>query len=178
MRPRTGVSLGLIALLVLVAALAGGCARSSSQTNVVPVSSEESTETVTPLERGELRREALRAVDDAMDAWMSNDLDAMRGLFADEQYEYFVEQNDAYLDEGKVRIRSHEATWSDVVEMTADGNEVSVKYRYTDMSYFEDADGNKLSEPAGDETEMTIVLVRFHDRWVVARIIAGAERLQ
>jgi predicted lipid-binding transport protein (Tim44 family) len=177
MKRRNALLAGILgALLVLV--LASGCSRSASQTTVAPVSEEDTTGTVTPLERGAIRREALQTVSSAMDAWVRNDLEAMREYFSDEQYEYFKTQDDQYKAEGKVRIRSHESTWTDVVEMTSGGEEVSVKYRFTDNSYFESTDGTRLTEPTGDETEMTLGLVRFEGEWVVARVIAGSERLQ
>ncbi|MDP2181282.1 MAG: hypothetical protein Q8K99_01765 [Actinomycetota bacterium] len=174
-----------IAALVLVGLLAGvalsttACRSDSRQTTVLEQTpSTEDTSTITPIERGEIRRDALRATQAGIDVWLRDDIDGMREYFADDQYDYFKKQDDSYRTDGKKRVRAHEDASMDVMEMTPDGREVSIKYRFIDRSYFQAADGSRLSEPTGKDTEMTIGAVEFEGKWLLVRIIAGSDVLQ
>lgn len=170
----------VVALCLLLLVTASGCAKSPRQTSVSRPgqASADETSTLSPLERGAVRSEALDAAQAALDAWFANDLPAIRVAYADQQYDHFVELDETYAKEGKVRVRSHEPTFLDVVDMNQYGTEVSIVYRFKDNSYFASAEGERLTQPAGDEADIRLGLVKMGDRWIVVRMIAGPDRLQ
>lgn len=179
MRSRPSTAIVLAGLLTVVALSTTACTDDSRQTTVIVDSpSLENTSSITPIERGEIRREALRATRAGIDAWLADDFEAMRESFADSQFEFFKKQADTYRADDKKRVRVHEDLSMDVMEMTPDGREVSIKYRFIDRSYFQAADGSRLSEPTGKDTEMTIGAVEFDGKWLIVRIIAGSDVLR
>jgi hypothetical protein len=176
---RTREVVALVLALLLAGSLAG-CGPGPRQTTVVSngQASSDATDTLTPLQRGEVRREVLEVARRALDAWRDNDLEVMRELYADQQYEHFASLDETYRAEGKTRVRDHETLFFDVIELNSTGTEASVNYRFKDNSYFTSTDGTRLTQPAGDEAEMRFGLVQFEGKWIIIRLIAGPERLQ
>lgn len=157
-----------------------GCVASPRQTTVVETdgASADTTASLTPLERGAIRRDALRAVEDAVDAWLDHDMARMRKLYSEQQYESFEKKAEEQREQGKVRVREHERLFFDVNDMNETGTEVSVRYVFKDKSYFESASGEQLTKPDNDESEFQIGAAKVNGQWVVIRIIAGRDRLQ
>lgn len=168
----------VVAIAVLAGSVLAGCKASPRQAIVTKAEPVESTSTITPLQRGEIRREALRSAEKALDAWFANDLEAMRPYFSDQQYERFVKNDAEYRKEGKVRVRKHERLSFDANDMSGSGNEVSIRYVFTDKSYFKSTSGKQLSQPKNDEAEIQIGMSKVGDQWVVIRMITNPERLQ
>jgi len=167
--------------LVGGAALVAGCSGAGpSQAEVVPVvtevTSKEGTATLTPIEKGKLRREILDTAREALGVWMLNDLERMGDFFAEGYVTYYKDQQKKYDQEGVVRVREHESLLFDVVDLTPDGTQAIVKYRFVDRSRFTDRAGRVVRANPVKETEMQLTMTRKGDAWIVERIIA-AERV-
>ena len=151
---------GLVLALLLTVALLGasGCGDSASQAEVVvspPSTSSEATGTadasLTPLERGRLRREVLAEARAALDAWRTADMDAMKKYFSPDLVKKVQELEATDQAQGKRHVRAHEELFLDVIEMNQDGSQASVEYRFNDNSYDVNLAGARLSEPTGEE---------------------------
>jgi hypothetical protein len=172
--------LALVVFVVLGLALTAlpltGCARNPRQTAViVQKGSDEASGTITPLERGKLRREALRAAEAGLAAWIAKDDKAMKKYFAAEQVEYYGKKVKSNLADGRVRIRAHKDATMEVVDMSKSGREVLIDYQFTDMSRFEDPDGNVIVKPTGKDKTVQLTLDQEDDGWIIVRMIGGSE---
>jgi len=161
MRHRLGVS-AVIGLLVAVTAVtATACARQETTTIIrdPEVLSEDATTTaLTPLERGALRREALRVAKAGWAAFEQNDTDAMSEYFADSIVEGFVDRYARYAAQGRERHRDYEVLFFDVTKMSADGREATVTITAIDNSYYVEPSG-ATTRPESRERSIQFVLV-------------------
>jgi hypothetical protein len=187
LRPAQAVALGVAGILVLVPPLSTGCGGQSdaSQAQVivtsssVPTPSEEATRTLTPLERGKVRREALAVAEAGLAAWLADDLAAMEEYFTEDNVDYFRGLHDQYAAEGKVRVREHSATALDITGLSEDGTEATADYYLTDDSYFADAQGRALTEPTHADATFSFTLVRTDEGgWIITRFFGAREHLQ
>ena len=149
----------LLALAIVLSTTAlPGCSRGTGTTVDVDAGSEEDTSTLTPLERGEARRAALDVTRAWIEAWMESDADAMRSVAATTVVEPFEE------------------AWEGYIDMTRDGSQALVTYRYNDDSYVANASGTKVkSLPAFTEKEIQLTLDYVDGEWLIIRIIAAED---
>lgn len=185
-KARRLVVVGIAGLLLATPLTAVGCGDDSdaSQTQVivttstVPSGSGEASQTITPLERGKIRREVIAVAQAAVDAWLTDDLEAMREYFAPSQMEYFQDLHDTYVQEKKQRVRSHSATSIDVTAINNDATEATVEYYFNDDSYFADEQGTALTEPTHKQTMIQFTLVKDDNGdWMIERIFGANENL-
>ncbi len=172
---------GAAALLVVSAALLVACGDRPDpyQTQVVnSVPAPNTLTTITPIERGKIRREVERVVKDGMAAWLENDLGLMPRYFSEENVEQFKKQAATYGDEGRVRVRSHSEVRISVTEIASSGKQALVEYNFTDDSYFSDLGGKNLSEPKRRETVFQLTLEYTTGGWRIIRIIGRLDSLQ
>ncbi len=172
---------GAAALLVVSAALLASCGNGPDpyQAQVITsVTAPNTLTTITPIERGKIRREVERVAEDGMAAWLEGDFGIMPRYFSDENVVQFKKQAGTYADEGKVRMRSHSTVRSGVTEIASTGKQALVEYNFTDDSYFADLSGEKLSEPQHKETVFQLTLENTSVGWRIIRIIGRLESLQ
>lgn len=168
---RAGVAVAIVA----TALLAAGCAKDTKQTQVVKVSATDETGTITPFQRGEFRREALKSTRAALEAMQTGDYDKAAPAFSKQQMDYFRQLAAQDEEAGKVRVRAHKDVDLDVVELTNDGNEMSMTYKFTDASYYTDKGGKRLSEPANKDAEVQLTLEHVDGKkWVIIRAIGAS----
>ena len=167
----------LLALAIVLSTTAlPGCSRGTGTTVDVDAGSEEDTSTLTPLERGEARRAALDVTRAWIEAWMESDADAMRSVAATTVVEPFEEAWEGYADKGQHIQHVREQTYLDVIDMTRDGSQALVTYRYNDDSYVANASGTKVkSLPAFTEKEIQLTLDYVDGEWLIIRIIAAED---
>jgi ketosteroid isomerase-like protein len=173
---RTGTIVTVIAA-VLAAGLLTGCSRGSTLVVDLDGASDEETATLTPLERGELRREVLTAARTWVEAWRSSDADAMRTYATDDVVDLFSSVWDEYATRGQRVEHVHTERFLDVMDLSSDGTQALVTYRYDDDSYVVDAAGATVETlPALSGKEMQLTLqVDDGGTWRVVRLIAAAD---
>jgi hypothetical protein len=162
------------ALLVPMA----GCSRDPYQTTVRKVPPVESTSTITPIERGKIRREALASVRQGVAAWLADDGEAMKRYFSQEQVEYYAKLREESKRENRYRIRKHSDGKMDVIDMSPDGTEVSVTYAFVNDSYWADSKGRVLEKPTHKESQIQIGAKRIDGRWLIVRMIGVPETIR
>lgn len=169
----------VLACALAMLLLSSGCAPDPYQTTVRKVPPEaEATSSITPLERGKLRREALEAVREGMAAWLADDLEAMKRYFSDEQVAYYQDLREESERTGRFRIRRHSDVKMDVVEMSEDGSEVSVTYAFVNDSYWADRSGRMLDKPTRKQSQIQIGAKKIDGRWVIVRMIGVPETIR
>lgn len=172
----------LVALAVLAALAAGvalgvtACSRDARQTEVIGEQTQPGS--ITPLQRGEVRRVALDAARTGMAAWLRNDLAAMRSSFATEQVGFYRQLDVRNRAAGRKRVRVHLNESFEVIDMSSDGREVLVTYAFKDGSYDASLGGARLSAPPNRDTEMQLTLDKVEDRWLIMRMVAGDQELK
>lgn len=177
---RRSLALILLAALALSSAsVMAGCARNPRQTQVIEAKdSPEDNVGLTPLQRGKVRRDALRTATAGMDAWIRNDLSAMESRMSTEYADFYKKAAKEYAAEGRVRVRKHDDVKIDVVEMDDMGVEVIVQYKFKDLSYFKSKSGS-ATKPTGENTEFQITLKKDEKGdWKILRIIGGINELK
>ncbi len=152
-----------------------GCQSQDDAATVTQVNSnaEDSTSTLTPLERGELRREILDSVQAGIDGWLATDAETMRLYFNDTVMTPFEREWEEYGTRGLVIVHVHEPVYFDVVELNKAGTQALVKYRYNDTSYLADSNGERAEdlEPL-DENEIQFTVEKQEDgSWQAVRVI-------
>ncbi len=165
------------ALLATTVVGLGGCARGTVESQVVRDQQPAEEESLTPQERGQVRREALDVARTAWAAFEANDTDAMRSVCATDLVDGFVTLYEEYEAEGRSRVRSYDVTFFDVTSMTPSADRITATVRFIDGSYYIEADGTR-TEPAGAERSAELVLMLEDDRFLVVRIIASPEVLR
>lgn len=156
-----------------------GCSRDPYQTTVKKVSFvEESTSTITPIERGKIRREALASVRRGVAAWLADDAEAMRQYFSEEQLEYYAKLRDESKRTGRYRIRKHSEGMMDVIDMSPDGTEVSVTYAFVNDSYWADSKGRVLEKPTHKKSQIQIGAKKIDGKWIIVRMIGVPETIR
>lgn len=176
--PARHIALAAAMLLAATAPLlVGGCAGQNVRSEIVRDSTPAEDAALTPHERGEKRREALRVARAGWEAFETNDLDAMRSVFATDFVETYTELYADYEAEGRSRVRSYDVTFFDITSMTSSADRVSATIRFVDDSYYIEADGSQ-TEPAGAERSAEMVLAPEADSFIIVRIIASSEFLR
>jgi hypothetical protein len=170
-----------LAAAVLAIALLGvpvaGCDRNQGPVVDLDGGSVTETDTLTPLERGKVRREVLDAARAWQETWLASDLEAMSRYADDEVLESFREPWEAYAAKGHRVEHKHEVIYLDVVDMNASGSQALVTYRYDDTSYVVDSAGRTVETlPPFDDKEMQLTLDLQDDgTWMIVRIVAGQD---
>lgn len=150
---------------------------SATVTQVNP-NSEDTTATLTPLERGELRRDILDTVQAGIDGWTAADPDTMRLYFNDTVMTPFERAWEEFDARGLSVVHEHEPVYFDATEINKAGTQALVKYRYNDTSYLVDSSGSRAEdlEPL-DENEIQFTLEKQEDgSWLAVRVIGGSLR--
>jgi hypothetical protein len=161
-----------------------GCGNSGTDRQAMVISTSAAptiataTASLTPLERGKVRRDILTVSEAGLKAWLEDDLDAMPAYFSEDWVNVLRDQHESYVEEAKTRKRVHADTRMDVTELNAKGDQALVEYLFTDESYFVDAAGNPLTQPSGRETEFQLTLELKDGQWVIVRIVGGLDNLQ
>lgn len=169
----------VLACAAAILLLSSGCAPDPYQTTVRKVTpGSETTSAITPIERGKLRREALEAVRQGVDAWLADDLEAMKRYFSDEQVAYYQRLREESERVGRFRIRKHRDVKMDVVEMSEDGTEVSVTYAFVNDSYWADRSGRVLEKPTHKQSQIQIGAKKIDGRWLIVRMIGVPDTIR
>lgn len=171
----------MLTVLITSAVLTGpaGCGSGSQPTTVVKKNvSTEATSTLTPAQRGEIRREALAVAQDAWTAWETDDIDAMRSLFPEDFVDQRIAQRDAYEAEGRVLHRVYNVETFDVTEINSDGSEASAAIAFTDESYFEEQGTRRPTHAEGRKTATLYVHKQEDESWLVTRFLIDSSVLQ
>lgn len=158
----------------------GGCRSAPTTTVVIPgQSTVDDTATLTPLERGELRRLILSDIEEAIKAWTSGDVDAVESSFSPAWTAEFVERWDGYAAEGQQLVHDHELIALDVVEMDESGRQALAAYEFVDHSYVVDESG-AVVEPPSDFPANVQITAEPDDTgtWRIVRMIGDASVLR
>lgn len=170
---------GLVFVLGATAVFVTGCSTPESATvTQVDPSSEDTSATMTPLERGELRREVLESIQAGIDGWIASDAETMRLHFNDTVMTPFERQWEEFDAQGLTVVHVHEPVYYDVIEFNKAGTQALVKYRYNDTSYLNDSSGARAMdlEPL-DENEIQFTVERQEDgSWLAVRVIGASLR--
>lgn len=172
------VGVGVAVLLSVLGA--SGCAGREPRGAVVieqapkPV---EDTSTITPLERGRARRDAMDAAEKAIAAFLADDEPGIKKYWAEQYQKLWKTYRAQNAENGVQRVRKHSnIEIFDVVEMGREGKDAIVQYRFTDESVFKDASGKVVAPPANRATEFQLTMAKRDDgTWYVKRLVAGDE---
>jgi hypothetical protein len=177
--PRFRVWGGAVLVVVTLAATAG-C--SSGSTATVSQTSDETAEasgTLTPLEKGEVHHEMLAVAEASIAAFLADDPAAIEEAYSDVYVDLFADEREEYASEGKVRVRQHDDTWVDIVEMNESGTQSLAQYKFTENSYFASESGEQLTEPEAVATEWQLTIDGSpDDGFIVTRVIGRAATLE
>lgn len=167
---------GVVLVLGTTALTATGCDSEPAATvTQVNPNAEEGTSTLTPLERGALRREILDTVQTGIDAWIAGDTDGMRVVFNDDVMTAYERAWEDYEARGLTVSHVHEMQYYDVVDLNKSGTQALVKYRYADTSYLANASGERVEDlEVLDENEIQFTVEQQEDgSWMAVRIIGS-----
>jgi hypothetical protein len=165
---------GAVALAGSLAA--GGCA-SADQRQTKVIDQVNPPGALTPLQRGAVRSQALRAAEAAVAAFRSGDPAKMRPYFSDQYVAYYTRLKASDAKAGKVRVRVHTGTSVDITNMDQTGREVEVTYTFKNGSYFADLSGKALTKPTGKASEIDLVMDKSAKGWIVTRMFSGKDEL-
>ena len=178
----SGRLLKVAALAVLAAATLFATACKPEEATVVKqpnrTQSQVETDTITPLERGQIRTAVLRDVRAAIDAWQESDGDTMRLYMAEDLVERFENTWSDYEADGLRVAHVHDVAYLDVIELNIDGTQALVTYRYDDSSYLVDgSSGDRVKNlPAFSDKEMQLTIDKQDDgSWLIVRVIAADD---
>lgn len=164
-----------VALVAAGASLAG-CRSNPRQTRVIVSDvSEEDTSTITPLQRGKIRRQALDQIQEGLDSWIAGDLAAMKKHFSDGQMEFYREAAEERAQRGLERVRRHAQPKLELTEMTSNGKEVIATYVFVNKAFTRDRNGEITSKPANKAAEIQISAVEVDGTWIIVRMIGGTD---
>lgn len=167
----------LLAASLLAASLIvlAGCSRGSNTVVDPTGGAREETSTLTPLERGKVRREILHEVDKWIAGWMASDVDAMSEVATDTVVAEFEKVWSDYAKKGQRVVHVHTRKYLDVIDLAKDGHQALVTYRYDDDSYVANAAGTRVETlPPFKDKEIQLTVDRQDDgSWLIVRIIAG-----
>lgn len=168
----------LVLTLTLLAGslvLLSGCSRGSNTVVDPTGGAKEDTSTLTPLERGKVRREILHEVDRWIAGWMASDADAMSEVATETVVAEFEKVWDGYAKKGQRVEHVHTRKYLDVIDLARDGHQALVTYRYDDASYVVDASGRRVETlPPFTDKEIQLTVDRQEDgSWLIVRIIAA-----
>lgn len=160
-------------LSVTLVAGSAGCARDDGPVIEKPQAhAEESSQTITPLERGKLRRAVLDEVRAFVAAWKASDRDALEAALPADVASQFTSVWSEYADEGLAVRHVHTLKNLDVTELNADATQATVSYAYTDRSYLVDSSGKKVRALEPFESSLTLTVERdpAASEWRIVRL--------
>lgn len=168
------------AVLLSTALMLGSAGCSGEPTTRIinePESAVEATDTITALERGVIRREALTEVREAIATWAASDREGMAEHFSDSVMNDFAKNWEPFDERGLSVKHVHEELYLDMIDLNSDGSQALVTYRYKDTSYLVDASGKKVEDlPAFEQKEIQFTVETDDDgKWVIVRAIGGAD---
>lgn len=170
---------GTTVLLATSTLSLAGCtsAPAPTVTHVDQVSADDTT-TLTPLERGEERREVLDTLQAGIDAWIANDPETMRLYFGDNVMRPFESAWADFDEQGLTVVHVQEPIYFDVTEFNRTGTQALVTYRYDDDSYLVDSGGAKVEdlEPLSDNDIQFTAEKQDDGSWLAVRIIGSSLR--
>jgi hypothetical protein len=158
--------------------IAGCGSRPSPDVQVIPSVVDDTTNAITPIERGKLRRNALESAEAGVRAWTEGDGPGINEYFSTEYAQLLQEQLNDYKSEYKRRNRLHSNVWMDVTEISRQGDQAIVDYNFTDESYFVGSDGKQMTEPSKKKTMIQLTLRKEQGEWRITQMIGSAEALQ
>lgn len=174
---RVVYGLGAVSLLA-VATLSSSCSAGARQTTVIPEErvSKVATGSLTPIERGKLRREVLKVAREAMDAFLADDPVRIEKYFHEEYVDYWAKQRAENAAKGQVWVRKHRPEEIDVTTIDERGDSALVEYFFSNDSYYADKAGKPKTAPVGDDDVMVqLTLEKSKDGWTVRRMIGNEE---
>jgi hypothetical protein len=176
---RAFVVLAAVLLLPMTLGLIG-CGSKDTTTIITDVpSSTEETATLTPLERGQLRREALRDIELAVDAWVAGDRERMAEHYAEEMLTRFTDQWDELAARAQTMKHVHRVDSLDVIDMNSSGTQVLATYKFFDESVAVDESGRAVEEPVNADADVQFTVERNDDgSWTIVRIIGPVRSVR
>lgn len=167
---------------MIAVAIAAGCTNDNvdMQIQQPPQSnSEVGKDGLTPLERGKVRRQILNDMRENMDIWLKGDTQNYDKAFSKKLIKIYREQLDKLHQRGQDKVRVHENTRMEVVEL--DSPTVgAVKYYFDEKSYFIDIKTKKITKfvekaPQGQQSQFEIVVIKEDGRWKIDAMIGAGE---
>jgi hypothetical protein len=165
-------------LLAGLAVTSVGCVPSARQATVIPQDPANQPGAISALDRGTFRRQALESARAGIAAWVKDDTAGMRSVFSTSQVEFYRKLASDAAASGRKRVRVHARPAFEAIDMSADGQEVVVRYTFVDNSYDADASGKALTAPTGKDTELSLTIDRVGARWLIMRMIGGDQELK
>jgi hypothetical protein len=132
---------------------------------------------ITPVQRGQIRREAVEFAQSAMDAWQANDVNAMKKYFSQQYIDYYTDLYAKYAKQGKVRVRDIKITSLDASDMNNTGTQVLIDVEFVDNQYFKSKSGQRLTKPSGDKGVFQLTLDKHSGTWQITRIIGASDQM-
>jgi predicted lipid-binding transport protein (Tim44 family) len=170
------ITSALVALLLAAVLPATGCSRDSGPTIVNEEANVEDTSTITPLQRGKERRDALAMLRTAMDAWSDSDLATMQKYFPNVAVDQFKETWADYAAEGLTVKHVHEVTYLDVTEMNRSGTQALVTLSMVDNSYLVERNGKTARDLPVLDKDIQFTLEKDENGdWKIKRMVASVD---
>lgn len=166
------------ALVVCVAAVSACAPDTARQTSVTRVSPADASSTISPLERGAYRREALEVARAAVAAFLADDQARIVALWPKDYASRWEQERRDDSRKGIEHERRHKLDRIDVTDMNADGTQVIVEYYFTDLSRDVDSEGHVVGTARDEPSMVQMTLVRDARGWHVIRVIGGADSLR
>ncbi|MDH4139417.1 MAG: hypothetical protein OEV43_02480 [Coriobacteriia bacterium] len=174
--------LSAVALAILAATVLSVSACEPRGTTTVTQSdraaSRPDTDSISPLERGQIRTKILQNVRAAISAWQASDSEDMRLYMTEDLVARFEKTWSDYEAEGLRVAHVHDVVYLDVIELNAGATQALVTYRYDDRSYLVDeSSGDKVEDlPVFTNKEMQLTVDRQDDDgWLIVRVIAADD---
>ncbi len=171
-------SLALVLIVFSIAAVAGCSGGGTVEvTPATPKRVEDvmGADGMTPAERGELRREILRDLQEDLDIWRQGKTDSFAKAFVQQQVEDRLKADREDRSAGKVFVRVHDQPDIEVTDIAPDRKSAHLIYTFTDRSYYaEIGSGKRLTEPANKKTQVTIKAVKQEGRWKIELTIGSS----
>ena len=168
----------LSAAALAAALIVGGVGCTPAPTTRVTIENESApaTGTLTAIQRGQIRRDALAVARTGINAWLASDADGMSKVFDKSIMDSFDKNWATWAKRGLSVKHVHESVYMDMIDLNEDCTQALVTYRYNDTSYLVNSAGKKAeSLPAFKEKEIQFTLELADGKWKVVRAIAGPE---
>lgn len=170
---------GMTVVLMTGALALTGCTTTNAPTvTQVDPASIEGTATLTPLEKGQVRREVLESMQAGIDAWIAGDPEGMRVYFGDAVMSPFEKAWEEPSAKGLVVVHEHEPLYFDMIDLNKPATQALVTYRYNDTSYLANENGTKVEDLESlEENEIQFTVEKQDDgTWKAVRIIGASLR--
>lgn len=154
-----------------------GCSTEPA-TRVIVSPSEEGTKTITPLERGTIRREALEDIRTGVDAWVANDIGGVTAHFEQPARGMLLDKWARLAKDGKRVVHVHRDAKLTMIDLKKDGSQALVNYDFIDESYVVGKSGARTEKGSGKATEIQLTIEMRGETWVVIRMIGGSDAIR